>query len=188
LFLFVLGSIDFLFAFYQWNAAAKAVEQGARIAAVSDPVATGLNGLSTAVVASSSLTDINAMPYFRVTCSGSGSGSCSCTGSCTGVAGYSAAAMNAIVFGRGKSSCTTSASSYFAGMCNFLDNVAPSNVQVTYEQTGLGYAGREAGPVPTITVSLQIPFRFYFLGALRGFGNIQIPASATVTGEDLSST
>jgi Flp pilus assembly protein TadG len=44
--MFVLGSVDFLFAFYQWNAAAKAVQVGARIAAVSDPVATGLNGLS----------------------------------------------------------------------------------------------------------------------------------------------
>ena len=30
-------------ALYQWNAAAKAVEIGARIAAVSDPVASGLN-------------------------------------------------------------------------------------------------------------------------------------------------
>src|SRR5258708_25915492 len=42
MFMFVLGSVDFLFAFYQWNAAAKAVQVGARIAAVSDPVATGL--------------------------------------------------------------------------------------------------------------------------------------------------
>jgi TadE-like protein len=49
MFVFVLGSIDFLFAFYQWNAAAKAVLVGARIAAVSDPVAAGLNNLSVAV-------------------------------------------------------------------------------------------------------------------------------------------
>ena len=46
MFVFVLGSIDFLFAFYQWNAATKAVQVGVRIAAVSDPVAKGLNGLS----------------------------------------------------------------------------------------------------------------------------------------------
>ena len=38
IFLFLLGAIDFLFAFYQWNAAAKAVQVGARIAAVSTPV------------------------------------------------------------------------------------------------------------------------------------------------------
>ena len=35
--------MDFLFLFYQWNVAAKAVEIGARIAAVSDPVATNLD-------------------------------------------------------------------------------------------------------------------------------------------------
>ena len=29
---FLLGSIDFLFAFYEWNAATKAVQVGARIA------------------------------------------------------------------------------------------------------------------------------------------------------------
>ena len=42
----LFGSVDLLYAFYQWNAAAKAVEVGARIAAVSDPVASGLNRLS----------------------------------------------------------------------------------------------------------------------------------------------
>ena len=43
LLVFLLGAVDFLFAFYQWSAAIKAVEVGARIAAVSDPVAEGLN-------------------------------------------------------------------------------------------------------------------------------------------------
>ena len=42
----LFGSVDLLYAFYQWNAAAKAVEVGARIAAVSDPVASSLNRLS----------------------------------------------------------------------------------------------------------------------------------------------
>ena len=49
----VLGAIDFLLLFYQWNAAAKAVQTGARLAAVSDPVASGLNNLSQAVVSAS---------------------------------------------------------------------------------------------------------------------------------------
>jgi len=54
---------------------------------------------------------------------------------------------------------------------------------------GLGYAGRPAGPVPTIRVSLQnMPFRFFFLGALLGFRDIQIPeVPTTITGEDLYS-
>ena len=50
MFVLVLGGIEFLLLFYQWNAAAKAVQIGARLAAVSDPVAGGLNGLSAAVV------------------------------------------------------------------------------------------------------------------------------------------
>ena len=183
LFLVVLGSVDFLFAFYQWNAAAKAVQLGARLAAVSTPVASGLAGLSTAVVGPGALpSPPAAMPYFKVTCAG---GSCSCAGTCTGVGGYNATAMSTLVYGRGSTACNDVTSVYNAGMCDFFPRVAPANVRVIYEQTGLGYAGREGGPVPTITVSLQnLPFQFYFLGWL--FGPIQIPASATATGEDLS--
>ena len=44
-FVFLLGAVDFLMAFYQWNLATKAVQVGARIAVVSDPVADGLNTL-----------------------------------------------------------------------------------------------------------------------------------------------
>ena len=46
MFIFVLGSVDFLMAMYQWNAAAKAVQIGARIAAVSDPVASDVNAIT----------------------------------------------------------------------------------------------------------------------------------------------
>ena len=48
--LVIIGVVDLLFAFYQWNAATKAVAIGARIAAVSDPVAVGLDRLSATVV------------------------------------------------------------------------------------------------------------------------------------------
>ena len=83
MFVFVLGSVDFLFAFYQWNAATKAAQVGARIAAVSDPVAKGLNGLSAGVV-SASLRPGSAMPSFMVTCDG-GTATCTCKGACKGV-------------------------------------------------------------------------------------------------------
>src|SRR5258708_9182334 len=76
MFVFVLGSIDFLFAFYQWNAAAKAVQVGARIAAVSDPVAIGLNGLSAGVV-SASFPPGSPIPSFTVTCD-DGTATCPC--------------------------------------------------------------------------------------------------------------
>lgn len=76
----VCGSIDFLYAFYQWNAAAKAVEVGARIAAVSDPVAPGLNNMSNEAILNGAMPG-DPMPSFTVTCK---SGACACVGTCNG--------------------------------------------------------------------------------------------------------
>ena len=191
MFVFVLGSIDFLFAFYQWNAATKAVQVGVRIAAVSDPVAKGLNGLSAGVV-SASLRPGSAMPSFTVTCDG-GTAICNCQGACKGVGGYNATAMQTIVFGRGSVACGDARSPYTAGMCDIFSKITPANVRIVYTQAaapaGLGFAGRPGGPVPTIRISLQnIPFRFFFLGDLLGFRNIQIPgATTTMAREDLYS-
>jgi TadE-like protein len=185
----VLGAIDFLLLFYQWNAAAKAVQMGARLAAVSDPVASGLNGLSHAVV-SASVPPGAAMPKFIVTCDGR-TATCTCDSvrDCRGVKSYDRAAMNTIVFGRGSSSCSDAKSADQVGMCDIFPRITPADVKIVYAQTGLGYAGRPGGPMPTITVSIQnLPFQFYFLGGLMGFRNLQIPASTTsITAEDLSS-
>jgi hypothetical protein len=191
MFVFVLGSIDFLFALYQWNAATKAVQVGVRIAAVSDPVVQGLNGLSAGVV-SASLRPGTAMPSFTVTCDG-GTAICNCQGTCKGVGGYNATAMQTIVFGRGSVACGDATSFYTAGMCDIFDRITPANVRIVYTQPaapeGLGYAGRPGGPVPTIKISLQnMPFRFFFLRDLLGFRDMQIPSAATtMTGEDLYS-
>lgn len=196
IFIFLLGGIDFLFAFYQWNAASKAVQVGARIAAVADPVATGLFNLSTNVVGGT-VNPGDAMPQFTVTCPGTPGGTtCSCSPS-SGCVGIGAAptidtnALNAIVYGRGNSgSCNVPTSIYFVGMCSMFPGLTPSNVQISYTQTGLGYAGRP-GPVPTVQVSLvNVVFQYYFLGGLLGFGNVNIPPSATapttITAEGLS--
>ena len=191
MFVFVLGSIDFLFAFHQWNAATKAAQMGVRIAAVSDPVAKGLNSLSAGVV-SASLRPGSAMPSFTVSCDG-GTATCSCEGACKGVGGYNASAMRTIVFGRGSTACGDAKSAYTAGMCDIFDRITPANVRIVYTQpaapAGLGYAGRPGGPVPTIKISLQnMPFRFFFLGDLLGFRNIQIlSVVTTMTAEDLYS-
>src|SRR5260221_7076156 len=115
--MFVLGSVDFLFAFYQWNAAAKAVEMGARIAAVSTPLANGLNSLSTSVL-SSSLHLGDTMPSFTVTCNAGGGGGCTCSGTCSGVSGFNASALNDIVYGRGNAASGDATSFYDAGMCD----------------------------------------------------------------------
>jgi Flp pilus assembly protein TadG len=177
MFVFVLGSVDFLMAMYQWNAAAKAAEVGARVAAVSNPVAGGLTAITGLGGGANPGDPMPAGSFATMTCSGAGGGSC------TGGATYDAAAMNTIVFGR----CGQQPV-YCIGMNSVFPRIQPQNVVVSYSSTGLGYAGRPGGPVPTITVTLQnLPFQFYFLGDLMGFGNIQIPAmTTTITGEDLS--
>jgi TadE-like protein len=192
LILFLFGGVDFMNALYQWNAAAKAVEIGARIAAVSDPIASGLSSIADNAL-SSGVASGSPMPDFTVECDGSAS-ACSCTsGACEGMGAYSADAMGLIVYGRaGNSGCTPPPSQYFAGMCNLHAAIAPQYVTVVYKQTGLGYAGRSLGPVPTITVSLnaassktKLPFRFFFLP----FAAIAMPqVTTTITGEALSAS
>lgn len=198
LFVFLLGAVDFLFYFYQSNVAAKAVERGARIAAVSNPVATNLDLLSSAVVNNTTVHLGDPWPAastFAVTCDG-GAISCSCAGTCTGfTAGYDQNAMNRIVCGRDNISTTecnyqtqcAPTDHYFLGMCDIFSRIRAANVRVVYTQSGLGYAGAPM-PVPTVTVSLQnIPIQWFFLGGLLGFaGNFQSQAT-TMTGEVLSS-
>jgi Flp pilus assembly protein TadG len=188
---FAFGSVDFLHAFYQWTAATKAVEVGARLAAVSDPVATGLTGANNIAISAESTSVLlgDPMPTFQVTCNDGGSTACTCTGSCTGFGAYSAAAMNTIVFGRGSAACNDATSYYNVGMCDIFPRITAAKVKIVYSQTGLGYAGRPAGAVPTITVSLQnLTFQFFFLGGVPGFANLAMPSFATtMTGEALSS-
>jgi Flp pilus assembly pilin Flp len=187
IFIFILGSVDFLFAFYQWNAASKAVQIGARIAAVSDPVAIGLKDLSMAVV-SSSVPPGSGMPSFRVRCERK-TETCSCIGACAGVGAYNPAAIKTIIYGRRSSSCMDAASIYEAGMCDIFPRIADANIVIQYTQTGLGFAGRPGGPAPTISISVgDLPFQFFFLSGIMGFDKIQIPASTmSISAEDLSS-
>jgi Flp pilus assembly protein TadG len=178
-FIFVLGSVDFLMAMYQWNAAAKAVEIGARIAAVSSPVDSSLSTL-TGIDGSHPAGTAPPASFATRTCDG--------TGSCSGGGSYSASAMNVVVFGRSSLGACGSGV-YCTGMNNIFPRIQPQNVVVSYADSGLGYAGRPGGPVPTITVSLQnLPFQFFFLGGLMGFANLQIQSVTTMTGEDLSSS
>jgi Flp pilus assembly pilin Flp len=190
-FIILGGVVDSTYLYYQWNAATKAVQQGARVAAVSAPVA---SNLTTMTGLSNSVLPGDAMPPYNCTCNGA---TAQCTGTvppsapaCT----YSAAAMNTLVFGRGKTACAAPTSIRDVGMCNYFDWANPasrlqvSHVIVQYQYTGLGYAGRPGGPVPTVSVRLQNRmFNFVFLQSLLGFTPINLPGLATtVTGEDLS--
>lgn len=195
LFLFLGGLIDFMYVFWQSNMLIKAVERGARIAAVSDPVAGGPGGLNTAGLRMPAACNntFGLVPYplgaFDCVCSG-GSGSCAAgpTGPCP--AGYNAAAMNAIVNGR-----PATAGPYSLGMASIAP-VTAANVIVRYYDTGLGFCGKTTGPVPTITVQIggtlggqtanPVTIPDIFLGG--GFGmpgtNITLrTAQSSITGE-----
>ena len=181
-FTLLFGIVEFSLAYYQWNAGTKAVQLGARLAAVSNPVSSGL------VQSTWTFDDTKYVPGdivdisdgFTIVCSGA-------KGTCNDLdTDYDLAAMRRLVFGKGDRTACTSESP--AGMCNLFSRVTPENVVVTYTYTGLGYAGRPGGPVPTIRVELvDIPMQFIFFDALFGLNQYDIPGLAsTVTGEDLS--
>ncbi|WP_296740480.1 TadE/TadG family type IV pilus assembly protein [Mesorhizobium sp.] len=181
-----LGFVDFGYAFYQWNAATKAVQIGARMASISDPVA---SALTTAAPTTTPGAPVVAGAYGPFVCSYTGT-----TGSCTNSGAFSAAAFSRIFRGDTANTnddvCPSLGTNQRPGMCHFFPGLQRSNVVVTYTATGLGYQTRLGGPVPTITVSLQnVNFQFFFLGGLLGFGNFNMPSMlSTVTGEDLKST
>ncbi|WP_245420480.1 MULTISPECIES: TadE/TadG family type IV pilus assembly protein [unclassified Mesorhizobium] len=182
-----LGFVDFGYAFYQWNAATKAVQVGARIASISDPVA---SALTTAAPTSSPGAPVTAGAYGPFVCTYDNAG----TGGCTNGGTFNATAFSRIFRGdtanTNDDTCPAQAASQRPGMCHFFPGLLRRNVVVTYAATGLGYQTRLGGPVPTITVNLQnINFQFFFLGGLLGFGNMTMPSMlSTVTGEDLKST
>ena len=104
--LVMFGSVDLLYALYQWNTAAKAVEVGARIAAVWDPVAAGLNQLTSAVpVGLNASGRPLAMPQFTVACDGE-TATCTCAGTCAGMVTdpFDAVAMNRMYLGAARHS------------------------------------------------------------------------------------
>ncbi len=198
-FIILFGVIEFSFLYFQWNAATKAVQHGARMAAVSNAIPTGftaMTGVGGAVFAG------DPMPAFDITCQGTNTSGSSAT--CTGsIATATPSALQALVYGRDPATgialsvCdftpkTTEAMRRSIGMCNFMfgNRLQANNIAVRYQYTGLGYAGRPGGPVPTITVSLRnMTYQFVFLNGLMGFAPVNMPNFATtVTGEDLNVT
>ena len=178
-----LGFVDFGNAYYQWNAATKAVQAGARMASISNPVAAAIADAGPATVPGGS---VPAGSYDYL-CDGSAS-TCACTGANCVAGAWVAANFNRIYAGD-DGICGPVAGSR-PGMCDFFPALEPENVVVRYTASGLGYQTRPNGSIPTITVSLQnVTFQFFFLNGLMGFTNITMPSMlSTVTGEDLKST
>lgn len=178
----VLGFVDLGHAFYQWNAAGKAVQVGARLAAVSSPVAEGLALEAFTPASSSAIGTPVASGTYHYTCSSNAARipSCACTsGTCAGLTA-SQGALDLILDGDASR----------PGMLDFFPGLEPQYLRIEYVATGLGYWTRPGGAVPTVRVSIQgQPFEFFFLAGLLSFADITMPNMlSTITGEDLSTT
>lgn len=176
LFLILFAITDLGYAFWQWTSATKALQLGVRLASVSDPVSSDLKTLTGL---SSTVFDGDPMPYYQRVCNGA-------TKSCSGGI-FDQAALNTLVYGRGNATCPTAPQS-FAPMCQIFSRIKPENVVVEYVHTGLGYAGRPGGPLPTIKVSLiGLTYEFITLNSLLGLAPVGMSGLlATATAEDLS--
>ncbi len=199
-FLLVLfGIVEFSLLFYQWNAATKATQFGARLAAVSNPLVDNFAVITDDVVGKVPGDPLAAGDY-DIVCDGA-SASCTCSGAlCPNSVSYNIDSMRTLVFGRcgdlgetcsaegTRLACKPDSSFNNLGMCNVFSRIEPENVIVRYQYTGLGYVGRPGGPVPTVTIAVSgIQFQFIMLGGLvPGLTSVEIPGlETTVTGEDL---
>lgn len=165
--------IEFGFAVYQWNQTAKAVQLGARLAAVSDPLVTDMSPL----VADYPVEQGGAPPSAAVSVvCGAGASACD------------SARLDRLIYGS-DGVCAPDYGTSKAGMCDFQPRIGPQNLRITYARSGLGYVGRPSGPVVTLTVELRdMTFNFFLLGALLGLDQFVFPPfPVSITGEDLNS-
>lgn len=184
------GIVEFGYMLWQYNSAAKAAQLGARMAAVSDPVWGELVNLEdTGTPGAAWETD------YSVTCTSTSDNASSGTCDSIGAGEYEATAMQCLVFGRSATTppCDTECSETGIdgennGLCDRYNFIKPENVSITYSHTGLGFAGRPGGPVPTVTLRLTgLTFDFFAVGALLGFDEVEMPDfMVTMTGEDLN--
>jgi hypothetical protein len=159
--------VEFGFAMFQWNQTVKALQLGARVAAVSDWM---LDEDDVAL-----LFPVPTVVQVGTTMPADGlSRSCSTDNTsdeCT-------AGLDRLV---------NDAGGRWPGMRSFNPRIGTANVVITYERSGLGYYGRPGGAVTTIRLEVRdVTFDLLIIGALLGLDTITIPAMpVTVTSEDL---
>lgn len=162
LIIFFFGIIDVGRLMFTWNRAEKATQMGVRHAIVTD--------LVPATLASQNFALTNGIPGGDpVPASAFSDTTCDQT-TCTNGWGYDSAAFNAVV----------------NRMRMGMPEITAANVEIDYENVGLGYAGDPNGPdvAPLVTVRLKemtfSPTLFWVFGI-----SLQLPDfSAALTSED----
>ncbi|MCV9961699.1 pilus assembly protein [Pararhizobium sp. BT-229] len=168
--------IEFGYAMSQWNQTVKALQYGARLAAVSDPLVDSDDFADTfPTEADDPLNNGDSTPNdstISMTCGGDSGTACDET------------ALSRIVQG---SDGECGPGDPRPGICDVNQRIQPANLVVTYQRSGLGYWGRPDGPVLTMRLEVQnITFDLPVLGVLLGLDDIVIPAHpVTITTEDL---
>jgi hypothetical protein len=171
LLLLIFGVIDAGRFMWVSNQAEKATQVGARFAAVTDMAVGGLANHSFSI--NDGIPQGNAVPtanFSQVTCTSSDCANC--TGSVCGLLSLDAVAFNRIV----------------ARMAQIDPSITAQNVQITYRNVGLGFAGDPNGSdvSPLITVSLR-SLQFQPITTLLFGASFNMPDfRASVTGEDLA--
>jgi Flp pilus assembly protein TadG len=177
LIMFLLGTIDVGRFLWTCNRAEKAVQMGTRYAVATDMIPAGLASYNFATPGTGSVLQGNPVPasaFGGATCqSVSGTVTCTCyTGAtCPALGTANTAAFNNVV----------------ARMQAFYPSLSASNVEITYDNVGLGYSGDPNGSdvVPLVTVKLTgltfAPMLFSFFQN----ATVSLPAfSSALTMED----
>ena len=160
--LVALGTVDVTMMLWDWSQANKAAYRGARIAIVTEPVATGITSFNY---------DTNPLHmgdrcFLPSTGAGNVAVNCptvetNCTSTaCTGGQTVDSNAFNQIV----------------AAMQKIFPRLTAANVEVEYRTNGLGFYGRPGGLPMDVTVRLRcMKTQLFFLPALAGWTFSDLP-------------
>lgn len=177
--LLLLGMIDGGRFLWEYNRAEKATQAGARFAIVTDPVPAGLATADYVGVGGLTQGDIiPAAAFGKVSCIGKAGANpecCTAASPCTNP--YPAlGTVNAAAF-----------SGIVTRMRGMKPDINPENVIISYEGSGLGYAGDPNGMdlSPLVTVELT-GLRFTPVSLFRIFSVTMPNFRTTLTGEDAS--
>ena len=174
--LFLFGIMDAGWFAWQINQAEKATQMGARMAVVTDPVASGLSTKEYVgeVVGGVTLGQGDIIPAAALGVIQCNSTSCTCaTAPCPGTLGFDSAAFTRIA----------------NRMAAMYPLITPANVLVEYRGSGLGFAGDPSGmeiaPLTTVKVrNLQYtPFTFMLIDQ-----KISLPSFAYTLTMDVQSS
>ena len=167
----ILGTVDVTYMLYEWALANKAAYIGARIAIVSNPVASAVTTYASVTNPPYTATQVLQIgqPCFDTT----NGATFTATGNCPASVNYvcTPAASLGVCTNGGVWSETaftnTNGTGVFDRMITIFPRLARQNVQISYQTNGLGYVG---GLSWTVTVSIQcMTHQFYFIDALMGW-------------------